>query len=377
MTRLGIAVDDDKVPPADEPRMVVRETTSVSFVAVAPGAPPAAGVTPRRSKAPLIAIVGGAVAIVLVLAACLGATLFLGDGPDPDQRSNPLIPQSAAAASVAATTGEAGDGRQSGTLVSTYDVTLVGGFSIPLGDTAPTQSQFDEGCKSGDLCRNRSINAFFPVGSGVKLYTIAGQLPPTYAGCKATTLSAERIELGVGQTFCLLKNGRVVGVTITYSSRNAEKPVKFSSTVWADWPGSKPVAEPAPSGPAPGTQVGTYPVTIVSGSLPLTDAKPDSALIDPDCYSGDICRSRSLTAIFPVGVAVKLYNLEGAAPATYQACTTTTLNAARIGFLDLGVGRSFCVLRPGRVIGVTFTSMGRGADDPLVMTVTVWADALR
>ena len=368
----------------DDSVAIVRETTSAPYVTVAG---PVAGATPGRSRVPLFAILGGVVALVLVLAACIGARSFLSGGSNPTPNSNALNPrvvQTAQTGQSAQTTqsaqpaaGETGDGKQSGTLITTYEAVIVGGHSIPLGDTAPTQSQFDSTCKTGDICRNGSINAFFPVTAGTKLYTLTGHVPPTYAGCKATTLSAERVELAVGQTFCVLKKGRVAGVTIWYAPNSAAMPVKITTSVWADWPGSEPVAEPAPSGPAPGTQVGTYSVTLLSGAVPLTDAKPDSSLIDPDCFSGDICRNRSLTAIFPVGIAVKMYNLEGTASATYQACTTTTLNASRIGYLELGVGHSFCVSRPGRVIGVTFTSMGRGADDPLVMTITVFADPLK
>ena len=349
---------------ADESVTIIRETTTISSVTVTAAVPASGDVAPGKSKVPLFVILGGVALLLGLAVVCCGANLLSGGGSNPESRASEPVPA------------ETDAGKQSGTLIGSYDVVMVGGYSIPLGDAAPAQAQFDENCKTGDLCRNGSINAFFPVSTDVKLYTIANHFPPTYSVCKGTTLSAERVELAVGQTFCLLKKGRVIGISIWYGAGAATTPVKFTTTVWADSAGSTPVAEPAPTGPAPGSQVGTYSVSLVPGSVPLTDSKPDTSQYDLQCNSGDICRHGSIGAFFPVGIAVELYTLEGATPPSYQACKTTTLNSGRISFEPGLVGHSFCVLRPGRVIAVTFTSMPRTATDPVDMAVTVWADSL-
>lgn len=330
---------------------------------------------PRSGRGPLL-IAGVVVAVLLLCVgvACVGYNLVKPSASPqrvPVQPGAPT-PTSTGGGRTPGTDAATGDGKQSGTQIATYQVTVVGG-SVPLGDTPPTQAQFDPQCASGDVCLDGNFSSFDPVGTATKGYTLAGHVPPTYQGCKSTTLASSRIPVAVGQTFCLVKPGRVIGVSVTSVSHVAGGPVVFTTTVWADWPGSSPVALAPSPGPSAGTQLAAYPVTMNSGSVLLGDTPPSGPAFDPQCASGDLCVDGNFSSLDPVGIAVQAYTLAGNAPPTYPGCKATTLSTGRI---PAQVGQTFCLVRPGRVIGGTVTATSPHAGGALTFTVTVWADPL-
>lgn len=83
---------------------------------------------------------------------------------------------------------------------------------------------------------NPQYYTFDLVNVALRAYTLAGDVPPSYQGCKTTTLTTARVPLAAGRTFCLIKPGRVIGVTVNSVSiqQMGTTPVVFEATVWAD-----------------------------------------------------------------------------------------------------------------------------------------------
>ncbi|WP_433077380.1 hypothetical protein ACQP1P_34355 [Dactylosporangium sp. CA-052675] len=315
---------------------------------------------PSSDRDRLDLLAGGAVAGIVAVAAVL---VFLVAPALRTTREPAVAPSRPPPVADSATPG----GEPAGTQLASYPVTVNGG-SVPLDDAAPDQAQFVQPCSAGDICLDPDSWSFVPVGPQVRQYVLADHAPPTYQGCKSATVLAARVPIAVGQTFCVLKPGRAVGVAITSAPRAAGGAVAFTATVWADPPGSPVVAAPPPSGPAAGTQVGAYPVTVTVGSVLFGDG---GILIDKDCESGDLCVDGDFGSLDPVGVAVRAYTpVDNAAP-TYQGCKAATLATVRI---PVRAGQTFCALRPGRVIGGTVTAAPPAAGGPIMFTVTIWAD---
>jgi hypothetical protein len=122
------------------------------------------------------------------------------------------------------------DGKQLGA----YDLTLVSGYSAPIGTNAPTQQQFVVGNGSGDLHSDPNYSLFTVVGTTNKLFKLTDNATPTYAGCKATTIFTGGIPIVTGTTFCLAENGRMVGGTVTATSHVVGGPSTVGIIVWQD-----------------------------------------------------------------------------------------------------------------------------------------------
>ena len=347
---------------AEEPEYLVEQVTRTTTVVT-----PLSSTPPKSNginKKSLGFGIGGVV-LLCVLGVCLWSNNPFG-GKSSDNNAQSSSSQSGTASGGGADTG---DGKQSGTLVATYTVTINHG-SVPLGDAAPTQDQNDATCKSGDICVDGNFSSFDPLG-GAKAYILSNHVPPTYSGCKSATQTASRVPIQVGQTFCVVKQGRVAGVSITSNSHTAGGPVTFTATVWADWPGSKPIVPSTAAGPAPGTQLASYSVTMNTGSVLLADTPPNG--FDPNCESGTVCSDLNFSTLDPIGIAIKGYSLANNAAPTYDGCKATMVTITRI---PIKVGQTFCLLWPGRVVGGTITANSKVAGGAFSFNVTVWADAL-
>lgn len=126
-----------------------------------------------------------------------------------------------------------GTGAAAGTQLASYSVTITAG-SVPLGDHKPTQAENDVTCATGDICADGNFGSFDPIGVTTKEYLLQNNAAPTYDGCKTTMLTTNRVPIRVGETFCVLKPGRVAGVTITEVGSHVNDPLSFNVTVWSD-----------------------------------------------------------------------------------------------------------------------------------------------
>jgi hypothetical protein len=119
-----------------------------------------------------------------------------------------------------------------GSMLGTYKVELPLGYSIPLGASKPTQSQFDSSELSGDLDAT-----YFPtyreMGSD-EMVQLPDGTTPTYRGCINSTAFTNSITGGsLGVAFCIIENGKIAGVEVVSQSSTTSDYI-LQVTVWRD-----------------------------------------------------------------------------------------------------------------------------------------------
>lgn len=161
----------------------------------------------------------------------LGGAISTASGTPSVTAATPtsaLTVQTTTTASAASSTAPT---QPAGTVLGSYSFTIVSGYSVEIGDKAPTQAQFTAGSGSGDVYYYGSN--FFAVGSINKLLGLPNNPEPTYRLCKATTIFARNVQTSKGTTFCLAEAGRVAGITVA-SYQQTTSQATVSVVVWAD-----------------------------------------------------------------------------------------------------------------------------------------------
>lgn len=182
-------------------------------------------------------------AIATLLVALTGAGFFAGRAsvgpkealPGPVATVTVLVPAPIPSPTTTPTPGSApsaNGGQPGGTKVGEYDFMIVRGYSVPIGDTAPTQPQFVAAGAAGDLYDRDS--SFVAIGIGNRLLGLDANVAPTYEKCKASTLFVDRVVIKQDTAFCLSKDGRMAGIVITAVDHFADGPVTVKVVVWQD-----------------------------------------------------------------------------------------------------------------------------------------------
>lgn len=105
----------------------------------------------------------------------------------------------------------AGSGSANGTQLGSYTIDLPAGYSVPLGPTKPTQSQFITGQSGGDLYYTGL--GYFPGLSSEKLVTLTSGTPPTYSACQGSTFF-NSVNDDAGESFCIVESNDLVGLYV-------------------------------------------------------------------------------------------------------------------------------------------------------------------
>lgn len=138
---------------------------------------------------------------------------------DPSTSQTPLAPQTS---------------KQNGAVLGSYTVDLPTYYSIPLGVSKPTQSQFDSSEQNGDLddgdyC-NFTSDCYHEL-NGDRIVELQRGSTPKYHTCAASTAFTDYVSSGVGVAFCVLEGGKIAGVkVISQSSTSSDYILKV--TVW-------------------------------------------------------------------------------------------------------------------------------------------------
>ncbi len=119
-----------------------------------------------------------------------------------------------------------------GTQLGSYQFDLPGGYYVPLGPTAPKQSQFTI-YTSGDLGWDDS--AFLVTSGGDKLLGLPTGSTPTYQACTNKTSFIESASDNPGTAVCVVEStGRIVGVTIVSAVPNQS--LVIEAVIWQNSP---------------------------------------------------------------------------------------------------------------------------------------------
>lgn len=96
--------------------------------------------------------------------------------------------------------------------LGSYAIELPSGYSIPLGASKPTQSQFDSSQQNGDLDDAQdAVDTYQELGSD-RMVQLQDGSTPTYHSCTSSTAFTDSISGGkLGVAFCILENGKVAG----------------------------------------------------------------------------------------------------------------------------------------------------------------------
>jgi hypothetical protein len=139
-----------------------------------------------------------------------------GHGSAPTAAPQPTVTLPKAAPVGSQASPSASGGRQ----LASYPVNLPPGYSVPLGVTQPTQSQFIHVGSLGDLDLNTSGSVgpgsnFLPL-SGDKMVLLQSGSTPTYKGCSTDTGFVSSVDNTTGATFCLTEaSGKVAGISVS------------------------------------------------------------------------------------------------------------------------------------------------------------------
>ena len=185
--------------------------------------------------------------VILATTAAVAGYFLAASGPPASSEVNTAQPASSVAA-AAASTPRATQGSAPGSLPSTAPASTSGGtppdgtklaaFSFPmspnytvvLGPTRPTYSQFtpagDE-CDSGDLC-NLGV---FTVNNGNTLLALPGGSTPSYTACENAQPVSSMPDTA-GTSFCVAETGLMVGVTVASLSSTPPNSSELDVTVW-------------------------------------------------------------------------------------------------------------------------------------------------
>jgi hypothetical protein len=151
-------------------------------------------------------------------------------------------------------------------------------------------------------------------------------------------------------------------------SPNASRPSVTAPP--ATSPSRTPTPTPGPAGNnTAGTQLGHYIIYLPGGySVPLNATKPTRLQFHQGSQAGDLFDNGR---ILSPGSFEKMATLPGGTTPTYQACNADTAYAPN-GFLEnVAVGTSFCIFKPGEVIGAIVINIASN-DIDVTLNVTVW-----
>ena len=185
------------------------------------------------------------------ITAIVGAIALLGGGGYAaghasgagDPAPQPTVTVTATVTAVATVTSPATQSQQSphasqvatsdGMVLGSYSVDLPTGYSIPLGASKPTQSQFDSSEQNGDLndVSYLSDNDYQELGSD-RMVQLPDGSTPTYQACTGGTAFTTGILADtLGVAFCILENGKIAGVKVASQSSTTSDYI-LQVTVW-------------------------------------------------------------------------------------------------------------------------------------------------
>src|ERR1700730_18187470 len=107
-----------------------------------------------------------------------------------------------------------------GSTLGSYTVDLPSGYSIPLGGSKPTQSQFDSSGQNGDLSdvNYSGTDTYQELGSD-RMVQLQDGTTPTYQACTSSTAFTNGISGdSLRVAFCILENGKIAGVEVASQS---------------------------------------------------------------------------------------------------------------------------------------------------------------
>jgi hypothetical protein len=189
------------------------------------------GTPAKRGLARAVAELGPAwvSAFAALLVALTGAGFFVGhvtasgssgSTPTPVPLSSSAASRSSAGTRPTASTSPAPATQAAtvanGTQLASYSFDFPQDFSVPIGLTKPTRTQFNND-GIGDLSSSSAASGdlgFGPVGSDQMLSLPAGSTP-TYQTCaNDTVILNDGVSAAPGTAFCLVEAGRIAGVTV-------------------------------------------------------------------------------------------------------------------------------------------------------------------
>lgn len=165
-------------------------------------------------------------AIAGLITALAGTGLFVflhstGTNNPGSEQPTTIVTSPVPSSSASSVSASSSDGAQLGL----YSVTLPPNRSVPLGPTAPTQSQIAAGSGSGVIWESGGL---IPVGVDKMLSLALGTIP-TYQGCAADSSDASGASTIPETAFCLVEPGRIAGVMVTSRSSTY---VVLQVTIW-------------------------------------------------------------------------------------------------------------------------------------------------
>jgi hypothetical protein len=199
--------------------------------------------------AAIVTIVGGVVSSIYLLSSPHGNTPRISTStlrtprPTEPPTATTSVPIQATSTSIAKaitpeTTPPAPHVTAAGTVLGTYALTMSAGYTVPLGPTAPTQSELSS-TGMGDLTYNTFAGeATLNSTAQSILYSLPSGTTPTYSGCIDDLDIQQAAGAGTGTSFCLsIKNQSLMdSVTVSYINTSEINPtdVMINVTVWKD-----------------------------------------------------------------------------------------------------------------------------------------------
>lgn len=118
-----------------------------------------------------------------------------------------------------------------GSVLGSYTVDLPGGYSIPLGPSKPTQSEFVSSGESGDLLNMSGEPNYYIALGNDHIVLLQNDTTPTYKACSSSTAFTYDVDDGPGVAFCVLESGMIAGVeAVSQSSISGD--YILDVTVW-------------------------------------------------------------------------------------------------------------------------------------------------
>jgi hypothetical protein len=115
-----------------------------------------------------------------------------------------------------------------GAVLGSYTVDLPTGYSIPLGASKPTQSQFDSSEQNGDL-DDESVG-YQALGND-QIVQLQDGSTLTYHTCTNSTAFTRTIYPSLGVAFCAIESGKIAGVKVISQSSTTSDYI-LQVTVW-------------------------------------------------------------------------------------------------------------------------------------------------
>lgn len=166
--------------------------------------------------------------------------------------------------------------------------------------------------------------------------------------------------------------GFFAGKTIDNTSQGNAAPGPVTSSTPTAAPSTQSSSPPASPSPAVagGTKIATYTFQIVRGyAVPLGDTAPKQADFVDYGTGGDVGFNGNYSSLVPMDQTYKMIGLDKQQP-SFEACTTSSVF---VGSVQLAIGKTFCLLKPGRIIGGKIVSAGPVVGQPVGIEITIWA----